>query len=112
MYYAQPDPDEPSVTNLMRRETRRLENQDPRNLPGEAYVLCPGLARLKFSFFDYVKKEWREEWSTTGVDGYQYLPSHVRITLSIYDERGQVQTFTSSARILMTEKVGYRVEPS
>ena len=44
MYYGQPDPDDPSVTNLMRRETRRLEAADPRTLPGESYVLCPGVA--------------------------------------------------------------------
>lgn len=108
MYYALPDPDNPQVINLMRRETRRLEAADPRNVVGESYVLCSGLARLKFSFFDYVKKEWREEWTTAGTDGYKYLPTHVRITLSIFDERGQVQTFTSSARIVMTEQVGYR----
>ena len=87
MYYAQPDPDDPSVTNLMRRETRRLEAVDPRTIPGESYVLCPGVARLKFSFFDYKKKEWREDWSTMGADGLQYLPTHVRIALTIYDEK-------------------------
>ena len=109
MYYAQPDPDERSVVNLMRRETRRLEAVDPRSIPGEAYIICPGLARLKFSFYDYKKKEWREEWNT--MDGsYNYLPTHVRISLSIFDERGQVQTFTSSARIMMTERVGYRIK--
>ena len=108
MYYAEPDPDDRSVINLMRRETRRLEAADPRTIPGEAYVLCPGIARLKFSFYDYKKKEWREEWNTMGADGLQYLPTHVRITLTIYDERGQEQTYTSSARIMMTERVAYR----
>ncbi len=108
MYYAQTDPDDPSVTNLMRRETRRLEAVDPRTIPGESYVLCPGVARLKFSFFDYKKKEWREDWSTMGADGLQYLPTHVRIALTIYDENGREQTFTSSARIMMTERVAYR----
>jgi type II secretory pathway pseudopilin PulG len=108
MYYAQADPDDPSVTNLMRRETRRLEAVDPRTIPGESYVLCPGVARLKFSFFDYKKKEWREDWSTMGADGLQYLPTHVRIALTIYDEKGREQTFTSSARIMMTERVAYR----
>jgi general secretion pathway protein J len=108
MYYAQTDPDDPSVTNLMRRETRRLEAVDPRTIPGESYVLCPGVARLKFSFFDYKKKEWREDWSTMGADGLQYLPTHVRIALTIYDEKGREQTFTSSARIMMTERVAYR----
>jgi type II secretory pathway pseudopilin PulG len=108
MYYAQTDPDDPSVTNLMRRETRRLEAVDPRTIPGESYVLCPGVARLKFSFFDYKKKEWREDWSTMGADGLQYLPTHVRIALTIYDEKGREQTYTSSSRIMMTERVAYR----
>jgi general secretion pathway protein J len=111
LYYSAQDPDERQVTNLMRRETRRLEVQDPMNIPGEAYVLCPGIARLKFAYFDYKKKEWKEEWNTMGADGVQYLPTHVRITLSIYDERGQEQVFTSSARIMMTERVAYRPVP-
>jgi general secretion pathway protein J len=108
MYYAESDPEERSVTNLMRRETRRLEVADPRNVPGEAYVLCPGISHVKFAFYDYKRKEWREEWNTMGADGLQYLPTHVRITLSIYDEKGQEQVFTSSARIMMTERVAYR----
>jgi prepilin-type N-terminal cleavage/methylation domain-containing protein len=108
MYYAEPDPDDRSVINLMRRETRRLEAADPRNLPGEAYVLCPGVAQLKFAYFDYKQKEWREEWDTMGVDGVQYLPTHVRITLTVYDDNGKEQVFSSSARIVMTERVAYR----
>jgi hypothetical protein len=43
-----------------------------------------------------------------GADGLQYLPTHVRIALTIYDEKGREQTFTSSARIMMTERVAYR----
>ncbi len=108
MYYAQNDPDDPSVVNLMRRETRRLDSMEPRQIPGESYILCPGVSSLKFSFYDAKKREWREEWSTQGTDGTRYLPTHVRITLVIYDERGNPQTFRSAARILMTELVGYR----
>jgi general secretion pathway protein J len=111
MYYAEPDPDDRSVVNLMRRETRRLDVVDPGNIPGEAYVLCPGVSSLKFSFYDYKKKEWREEWNTMGADGLTYLPTHVRIQLKIYDEKGAEQTFSSSARIMMTERSGYRPMP-
>jgi general secretion pathway protein J len=107
-YYSAPDPEQQGVLNLMRRETRRLEAVDPLTLPGESYVLCPNVAKLKFAYYDYKKKEWREEWNTMGVDGVQYLPTHVRITLVIYDERGQEMVFTSSARIMMTERVAYR----
>jgi hypothetical protein len=111
-YYAEPDPENRQVLNLMRRETRRLEQKDPATIPGESYVLCPAITRLKFSYYDYKKKEWREEWNTMGADGLQYLPTHVRITLGILDERGREQLYTSAARVVMTERVDYRPKKS
>jgi general secretion pathway protein J len=104
-YFGERDPDDPRVTNLMRRETRRLQSDDPRTLVGEAYVLCPDVARLKLSFYDYKKKEWEREWNTHTV-GAEYLPSHVRITLTVVDERGQEVTYSTDARIRMTERLG------
>jgi len=99
------DPDEPRVTNLVRRETRRLQAEDPKVLAGETYILCPDVARLKFSFYDYKKKEWEKEWNTHTV-GAEYLPSHVRITLIVVDERGQEVTYSTDARIRVTETLG------
>ena len=40
--------------------------------------------------------------------GYQYLPSHVRIALTVIDERGQEVTYTTDARIHVTDRVAYR----
>src|SRR4029450_13688902 len=85
MYYPEPDPIDRRAINLVRRETRRLEQKDPRTIPGEAYILCPGVTRLKFQYFDFKKKEWKEEWSTMGADGQPFLPTHVRITLGLVD---------------------------
>jgi type II secretion system protein J len=107
-YYVQADPIDRGVMNLMRRETRRLEQKDPTTIAGEAYVLCPGMTRLKFQFYDYVKKDWKPEWSTMGADGVQYLPTHVRITLGLLDENGKEMVFTSAARVHMTERVDHR----
>lgn len=107
-YYAEADPEDRGVMNLMRRETRRLEAKEPRSIPGESYILCPAITQLKFSFYDYKNKQWREEWNTVGVDGFQYLPTHVRITLGLLDERGQEAIYTSAARLQMTERVDYR----
>jgi general secretion pathway protein J len=104
-YYAERDPDDPGITNLMRRETRRLQADDPKTLRGESYVLCPDVARVKFSFYDYVKKEWESEWNTH-TPGMQFLPSHVRITLVVVDERGREVTYATDARIRMTEPWG------
>jgi general secretion pathway protein J len=110
-YYGARDPDDPRVTNLMRRETRRLQAEDPKSLPGESYVLCPDVASVKFSFYDHRKKEWQREWDTNTV-GADYLPTHIRITLTVIDEHGQEVTYSTDARIQVTEKVGYRLLPS
>jgi general secretion pathway protein J len=104
-YYGARDPDNPRITNLMRRETRRLQADDPKTLAGEAYILCPDVARVKFAFYDFKKKEWENEWNTHTV-GAEYLPSHVRITLVVIDERGQEVTYSTDARIRMTERLG------
>jgi general secretion pathway protein J len=109
MYYTEPDPVDRGVMNLIRRETRRLEQKDPKTMTGEAYTLCSGVLGVKFQYYDYKKKEWKEEWNTMGADGLPYLPTHVRVTLSLLDERGQaMKPFTSAARIQMTEPVDYR----
>lgn len=107
VYYGQRDPSDRYVMNLMRHETRRVQNGNPRDLPGETYVLCPDVVRLKFSYWDYRKKEWVEEWNTT-VLGMDRLPSHVRISMTVRDERRRERTFSTDARIHMTEKVGRR----
>jgi general secretion pathway protein J len=107
-YYGARDPDDRRVLNLMRRETRRLQAEDPNILAAEAYVLCPDVARLKFLFYDHRKKEWQNDWSTLNATGTQYLPTHVRITLTVLDERGQEVSYATDARIQMTEKVSYR----
>jgi general secretion pathway protein J len=107
-YFTQNDPDDSRSTNLMRRETRRLEAKDVKLIPGETYLLCPGISRLKFAYYDYRQKDWREEWDTTKADGQTYLPTQVKISLTVFDERGVPITFTSIARLHTLERVDYR----
>jgi len=107
-YFGQPDPDDSLLTNIMRSETRRLESKDPKLIPGETYILCPAVSRLKFAYYDYKQKDWREEWDTTKADGQTYMPTQVRISLTVLDERGMPITFTSIARLHTLERVDYR----
>jgi len=111
-YFSQLDPEDSMLTNLLRRETRRLEAKDPKLIPGETYLLCPAISRLKFAYYDYKQKDWREEWDTTKADGQTYLPTQVRISLTVLDERGVPITFTSIARLHAFEKVDYRPNKS
>lgn len=107
-YFGQPDPDDSTVMNLMRRETRRLEAKDPKLMPGETYILCPAVSRLKLAYYDYRQKDWREAWDTTKADGQQYMPTQVRISLTVFNERGVPVTFTSIARLHTLERVDHR----
>jgi general secretion pathway protein J len=111
-YFGERDPEDRRVLNLMRRETRRLQAEDPNLLVGESYILCPDVSRLKISYYDHKRKEWTTDWNTLNASGQQYLPTHIRVVLTVFDERGQEVSYTTDARIQMTEKVGYRPLPS
>jgi general secretion pathway protein J len=106
-YYGARDPDDSRVTNLMRRETRRLQTEDPKTLPGEAYLLCPDVVSVKLSYYDFKKKEWEHDWDTHTV-GVNYAPTHIRITIVVLDERGREVSYSTDARIQVTEKVIYQ----
>jgi prepilin-type N-terminal cleavage/methylation domain-containing protein len=106
-YFGERDPDDRRILNLMRRETRRLAPAEVQTLPGETYILCPDIVRLKFTYYDYHKKEWHDEWDTK-IPGSIYLPSHVRISLTVLDEQLKEVSYATDARIQMTEMVGYR----
>jgi general secretion pathway protein J len=107
-YFGARDPDDKRIVNLMRRETRRLQAEDPATLPGEAYILCPDVLKVKFAYYDHKKKEWTAEWNTLDPTSFPFLPTHVRITLTVLDARGKEVSYSTDARIQITEKVSYR----
>jgi len=106
-YFGERDPEDRRILNLMRKESRRLVPKDPHEIPGETYVLCPDIVRLKFSYYDYRKKEWHDDWDSK-VMGMNFLPSHVHISLTVLDDQGREQTYATDARIQLTDRVGYR----
>lgn len=106
-YYGAPDPLDRRKVNLMRRETRRLQAVDPKQIAGESYILCEDVVRLKLSYYDRLKKQWRDEWSTLSADGEQYLPWRVRIELVVRDERDREVSYMTEAHILLPERIGW-----
>jgi general secretion pathway protein J len=103
-YYSARDRDDSRKTNLMRRETRRLSNYKIDEQPGEADIVCDDVLRLKIDYWDARDKQWREEWVTTSADGQpDRLPSKIRITLTVRDERGKEVPFQTEVRVAMSE---------
>ena len=103
-YYAARDRDDSRKQNLMRRETRRLSYLKIDEQPGEADIVCDDVVKLKIDYYDHRDKVWREEWVTTALDGQpDRLPSKIRITLTVHDERGKEVPFQTEVRVAMSE---------
>jgi general secretion pathway protein J len=108
-YTNEPDRERRNVINLMRRESRRLGYFKPEELPGQYDILCDDITKLKLDYWDSRDKQWREEWNTTSADGQiDRLPSKVRITLAVRDERGKEVNFQTQTRIAMQEPLNLR----
>ncbi len=95
--------------DLMRRETRRLSNLKPETAAGESDLVCDDVMRLKIDYYDARDKQWRDEWSTISADGQaDRLPSKVRFTLTVYDERQKEVPFQTEVRLPMQEPLNLR----
>jgi general secretion pathway protein J len=106
-YYPAPDRDDRGKTNLMRRETRRLGNEKPETLAGEADILFSDVAKLKVSYFDVRANEWKDAWSTASVESQNKLPDRVRIQLTFLDDEEKEITLTTQAKVHVREMLQF-----
>ncbi len=106
-YYSAPDPESRGRTNLLRRESRRLGVERPGE-DGPAYVMLENIVALHFDFFDEQMKEWKETWNTKSADGQpDRLPTKVRISLVVRDEKDREITFITATRIHMRDPLWF-----
>lgn len=105
-YLTRSDPERRNVTDLIRREQRRLSNEPPEEVPAEYDILLRDIQSLKLEFWNWKTLEWQDTWNTTQADGQRgWLPGRVRITLTIKDPNDKDYKLTTQARILMQEPV-------
>ncbi len=104
-YYAGPDPENHSVTDLMRRETRRESSVDKWDaIPGEADPIFTNVKKLKFYYWDVRAADWVESWSTQGTDATAgRMPERVRIEMTFVDDTGKDVRLVTQARVLLQE---------
>ena len=103
-YYVDSDPDDRSVKNLYRRESRRLAQEKWDTLPSDTDVLFTGVEKFKVDYWDVKDRQWVDAWNTVSADGKpNRLPDRVRITLGFKDERDKDVTFTTQTKIPMQE---------
>jgi type II secretion system protein J len=103
-YMAHGSREVPGQTDLVRSERRRPSNQPPDDEPAEYDVLVRNIEKLELQFWNWKNLEWQDGWDTTQGDGQRgYLPSRVKITITVKNTEGDDIKLTTQARIVMQE---------
>jgi type II secretory pathway component PulJ len=107
-YLAHADPEHPGQTDWIRREQRRQSNMPPEEEPADYDVLVHDIVGVRLEFWNWKNLEWQETWDTTQSDGQRgWLPSRVKITLTVKNGEGKDIKLVTEARILMQEQLNF-----
>jgi prepilin-type N-terminal cleavage/methylation domain-containing protein len=109
-YLAHDDPAHAGVVDWVRREQRRLSNELPASEPAEYDVLLHDIVAAKLEFWNWKNNDWQGTWDTTQADGQRgWLPSRVRITITIKGPDDRDIKLMTEARIWMQETLNFTV---
>ncbi|MCX5743260.1 MAG: prepilin-type N-terminal cleavage/methylation domain-containing protein [Proteobacteria bacterium] len=107
-YLAHDSREHPGQLDWLRREQRRPSNLPPDDEPAEYDVLAHDIQSLKIELWNWKNLEWQDTWDTTQSDGQKgWLPSRVRITLTLKDAGDHDYKLSTEARILMQEPLNF-----
>jgi general secretion pathway protein J len=93
-YFLAPDPKQPALKVLARREQRRVDD-DPKK-GGQSQILIENVKKFELSFLDPLTSEWVSTWDTTQIAMQpNRLPAQAKITIRVpnVQGRGLDQTF-------------------
>ena len=103
-YVSHDSPDHPGAVDWLRREQRRMSNEPPEGEPADYDVLVHDIVAAKLEFWNWKNNEWQDTWDTTQADGQKgWLPSRVRITITVKGPDDKEVKMSTQARIWMQE---------
>jgi general secretion pathway protein J len=108
-YSAESDRKNPGTTNLIRREARRLTDEQWEREPAELDILLRDVSKVRFEYYDWKDQEWKDTWDSTKADAQRgRLPLRVKIEVEVpLKDRSETITFTTQARIMMQEELRF-----
>jgi len=103
-YVPHDDPEHSGVVDWIRREQRRMSNEPPESEPADYDVLVHDIVAAKLEFWNWKNNDWQDTWDTTQADGQKgWLPSRVRITITVKGPDDKEVKLSTQARIWMQE---------
>ena len=107
-YVPHDNPDHPGAVDWVRREQRRMSNEPPESEPADFDVLVHDITAVKLQFWNWKNNDWQDTWDTTQADGQKgWLPSRVRITVTVKGPDDKEVKLSSQARIWMQEVLNF-----
>jgi type II secretory pathway pseudopilin PulG len=104
LYTLEPDRQDSSKISWMRREQRRLSNENPEDEPADTDVLLRDVESVEMQFWEFKDEKWLDDWDSTGSDAQRNrLPTRVRITVTLKTETGAEYKVSTQARLLLQE---------
>lgn len=103
-YRVDRDPDDPTVTALIRRHKTVIDDRPDDG--GAEMVLVPEVTGLRFEYWDPTQQEWVDDWDTEDVAYANRLPERVRITLRAPGDDGQPRDYTTQTMIMLRSPLG------
>jgi general secretion pathway protein J len=106
-YSIGPDPRDGSKLDLFRRVKPILDEDAERG--GDTGVLAEGILAFSVEAWEPKDREWRAEWNSNGADrtGGLLVPPRVRVSLTVRDEDGKEKTYTTQAKIFLTQALDF-----
>jgi prepilin-type N-terminal cleavage/methylation domain-containing protein len=105
-YMAHNSREVPGQVDLIRSERRRPSNLPPEEEPAEYDILVRDIGKLELEFWNWKNLEWQDSWDTTQSDGQKgWLPTSVRITITVKTPEDTDIKLSTQARIIMQQPV-------
>jgi general secretion pathway protein J len=104
-YTVDGDPDRPDDFVLWRREKVRIDENADRG--GTRARVLDNVRAFDVSYWDWKRQEWAREWTSTGVDHPNQLPTRVRIMLKLRMPDGSEQSFETQTRVAIIRPLDF-----
>lgn len=105
-YFLEDDKEEPNKKNLMRRESKVIDDKPLEG--GSVEMMVEDVKEFHLEYYDPSKKEWLKNWDSTQVDFSNRLPRAVRISLKVQDpSMEEPYDFSTVADLKMLEPINF-----